>query len=87
MAETHAYVSGSVTIELGTHGDVSLPTNQVEIEQEAINLPIGPITRARAKRFKDAISAMVERIEENNSKELRNELNIFNFLEAEFRPA
>ncbi|XP_040964752.1 uncharacterized protein, partial [Gossypium hirsutum] len=44
--------------------DVSLPTNQMENEQEAINLPIGPITRARAKRFKVAILALVERIEE-----------------------
>ena len=35
--------------------DVSLPTNQMENEQEAIKLPIGPITRARAKRFKVAI--------------------------------
>ena len=53
--------------------------------QEAIKLPIGPITRARAKRFKDAILAMVERVEENDSKEFKNELNIFNFFEAEFR--
>ena len=65
--------------------DVSLPTNQMENEQEAIKLPIGPITRARAKRFKDAILAMVERVEENDSKEFKNELNIFNFFEAEFR--
>ncbi|XP_052483420.1 uncharacterized protein LOC128038888, partial [Gossypium raimondii] len=43
--------------------DVSLPTNQMENEQEAIKLPIGPITRARAKRFKDAILAMVEWVE------------------------
>ena len=65
--------------------DVSLPTNQMENEQEAIKLPIGPITRARAKRFKDAILEMVERVEENDSKEFKNELNIFNFFEAEFR--
>ena len=65
--------------------DVSLPTNQMENEQEAIKLPIGPITRARARRFKDAILAMVERVEENDSKEFKNELNIFNFFEAEFR--
>ena len=65
--------------------DVSLPTNQMENEQEAIKLPIGPITWARAKRFKDAILAMVERVEENDSKEFKNELNIFNFFEAEFR--
>ena len=64
---------------------MSLPTNQMENEQEAIKLPIGPITRARAKRFKDAILAMVERVEENDSKEFKNELNIFNFFEAEFR--
>ena len=64
---------------------MSLPTNQIENEQEAIKLPIGPITRARAKRFKDAILAMVERVEENDSKEFKNELNIFNFFEAEFR--
>jgi len=51
--------------------DVSLPTNQMENEQEAIKLPIGPITRARAKRFKDAILAMVERVEENDSKEFK----------------
>ena len=63
---------------------MSLPTNQMENEQEAIKLPIGPITRARAKRFKDAILAMVERVEENDSKEFKNELNIFNFFEAEF---
>ncbi|MBA0850579.1 hypothetical protein Goshw_001991 [Gossypium schwendimanii] len=37
-----------------------MPTNQVEIEQEDIKLPIGSIMRVRAKRFKDAISAMVE---------------------------
>ena len=28
---------------------------------------------------------MVERVEENDSKEFKNELNIFNFFEAEFR--
>ena len=71
--------------KLFIHSDVSLPTNQMENEQEAIKLPIGPITRARAKRFKDAILAMVERVEENDSKEFKNELNIFNFFEAEFR--
>ncbi|PPD72593.1 hypothetical protein GOBAR_DD30506 [Gossypium barbadense] len=65
--------------------DVSLPANQVENEQEAIKLPIGLITRARAKRFKDAISALVDRIEEKDSKELRDELNSFNFFEVEFR--
>ena len=65
--------------------DVSLPTNQMENEQEAIKLPIGPITRARAKRFKVAILALVERIEENESKELKDELNIFNFFEVEIR--
>ena len=69
---------------MGNHTNVSLPTNQMENEQEAIKLPIGPITRARAKRFKDAILAMVERVEENDSKEFKNELNIFNFFEAEF---
>ncbi|PPD73147.1 hypothetical protein GOBAR_DD29929 [Gossypium barbadense] len=65
--------------------DVSLPMNNKELERKAITLPIGPITRAKAKRFKDAISAMVERVEENDSKEFKNELNIFNFFEAEFR--
>ena len=64
---------------------MSLPTNQVENEQEDIKLPLGPITRARAKQFKDAISALVERIKENDSKELRDEMNIFNFFEVEFR--
>ncbi|XP_016732188.1 uncharacterized protein [Gossypium hirsutum] len=65
--------------------DVSSPMNNVELEQEAIKLPIGSIMRARAKQFKDAISAMVERIVENDSKEFKNELNMFNFWEAEFR--
>ncbi|XP_052489814.1 uncharacterized protein LOC128042500 [Gossypium raimondii] len=65
--------------------DVSSPMNNVELEQEAIKLPIRPIMRARAKQFKDAISAMVERIMENDTKEFKNELNMFNFWEAEFR--
>ena len=59
--------------------------NNEELEREAITLPIGPITRARAKRFKVAILALVERIEENESKELKDELNIFNFFEVEIR--
>ncbi|KAK5840090.1 hypothetical protein PVK06_008959 [Gossypium arboreum] len=29
---------------------------------EPIELPIGPITRARSKRFKEAISGLVDRI-------------------------
>ncbi|KAK5802805.1 hypothetical protein PVK06_030428 [Gossypium arboreum] len=42
--------------------DTTTPPELLAANEDPLELPVGPITRARAKRFKDATIALVDRV-------------------------
>jgi hypothetical protein len=42
--------------------------NEVEVTQDPLSLPSGPITRLRAKRFKEALNRLIEENGANSKK-------------------
>ncbi|MBA0682268.1 hypothetical protein Goari_023999, partial [Gossypium aridum] len=50
--------------------DTNPPKDSADSNQDSIELPIGPITRARAKCFKESISTLVDQVWEETTKGL-----------------
>ncbi|KAA3461633.1 ABC transporter G family member 33-like [Gossypium australe] len=65
--------------------DTSSPTKPMtDINYDPMKLPNGPITRSRAKQFKDAAMVLVAQIWNDDRKESKNMLNYYNFFGVEY---
>jgi hypothetical protein len=61
-------LSGFITIVGGVHTN----GNGAEVAQDPLSLPSGPITRLRAKRFKDWADSKKTKMGSNNNQGLVN---------------
>ncbi|MBA0798444.1 hypothetical protein Gohar_009036 [Gossypium harknessii] len=57
-------------VSIGGGDDTNPPKDSADSNQDSIELPIGPITRAQAKCFKESISTLVDQIWEETTKGL-----------------
>ncbi|XP_016694521.1 uncharacterized protein [Gossypium hirsutum] len=78
-----------VGFDLGTNrfeergNDANQLVDLANTKQDSLELSIRPITRARAKRFRESLSALVEQAWEKATKELGEPTrSVFNLLEA-----